>query len=105
MEIVPLFKSMWRSRTGPILVVAQVALTLAVIVNVAYIVVNRLTVVNEPTGIDIPNVFWVTVTPQDKDYNYAAAVQAEVLDMLRADPTLSDVRVRIVIEPKDPGKA
>jgi putative ABC transport system permease protein len=78
MEIRALFSSMWRSRTGPILVAAQVALTLAVVVNVAYIVQQRLEVVNKPTGIDIENIFWLSVQPQELQYNYAAAVQADL---------------------------
>jgi putative ABC transport system permease protein len=78
MEIKALLSSMWRSRTGPILVAAQVAVALAVIVNVAYVVVQRLDTVNKDTGIDIANIFWVTVAPQDMDYNYAAAVQEDL---------------------------
>src|SRR5262245_57458705 len=78
MEIGALLSSMWRNRTGPILVAAQVALTLAVVVNVAYIVQDRVKTASKPTGIDIPNVFWVTLAPQDTDYNYAAAVQSDL---------------------------
>jgi putative ABC transport system permease protein len=78
MEIRALLSSMWRSRTGPILVAAQVALTLAVVVNVAYIVQQRLTIVTKPTGIDIDNIFWLQVQPQELEYNYAAAVQADL---------------------------
>jgi putative ABC transport system permease protein len=69
---------MWRNRTGPLLVAAQVALTLAVVVNVAYFIQWRLSVMNRPTGIDMANVFSVVVAPQEKEYNYAAAVQADL---------------------------
>jgi len=78
MEIRALLTSMWRSRTGPILVATQVALTLAVVVNVAYIVQQRLVTVNKDTGIDIQNVFWLVIQPQELDYNHAAAVQADL---------------------------
>jgi putative ABC transport system permease protein len=78
MEIRALLSSMWRSRTGPLLVAAQVALTLAVVVNVAYIVQQRMENSNRDTGIDIPNVFWVLVSAQDTDYNFAAAVQEDL---------------------------
>jgi putative ABC transport system permease protein len=78
MEIRALLTSMWRSRTGPILVAAQVALTLAVVVNVAYIVQQRIAVASRDTGIDIPNIFWVIVSAQDNDYNFAAAVKADL---------------------------
>jgi putative ABC transport system permease protein len=78
MEIRALLSSMWRSRTGPILVAAQVALTLAVVVNVGYIVQQRVIQVTKPTGIDIENVFWLTVAPQETEYNYAAAVRSDL---------------------------
>jgi putative ABC transport system permease protein len=78
MEIRALLTSMWRSRTGPILVAAQVALTLAVVVNVAYIVQQRLVTVNKETGIDIPNIFWLAIQPQELNYNHDAAVRADL---------------------------
>jgi putative ABC transport system permease protein len=78
MEIRALLSSMWRSRTGPMLVAAQVALTLAVVVNVAYIVQQRIALANRDTGIDIPNIFWVLVSAQDTDYNFAAAVKEDL---------------------------
>ena len=51
MEIRALLSAMWRNRTGPILVAAQVAITLAVVVNVGYVVQLRLKNVAEPTGL------------------------------------------------------
>lgn len=79
MEIRALLSSMWRSRTGPLLVAAQVALSLAVVVNVAYIVQQRVTTATRPTGIDVANIFWVAMQPQNPmNYNYAAAVEADL---------------------------
>jgi putative ABC transport system permease protein len=85
MEIRALLSAMWRSRTGPILVAAQVAITLAVVVNVTYIVQQRLTNAAQPTGLDVPNLFWVTSTAYRPDYNHEAAVRAD-LDYLQALP-------------------
>jgi putative ABC transport system permease protein len=78
MEIRALLSSMWRSRTGPILVAAQVAVTLAVVVNVAYVVEQRVSLATRDTGIDIPNIFWVIVAAQDIDYNFGAAVHEDL---------------------------
>ena len=55
MEIRALLSAMWRSKTGPLLVAAQVAITLAVVVNVAYLVQQRLADANKPTGLDLDN--------------------------------------------------
>jgi putative ABC transport system permease protein len=78
MEIKSLLSSLWRSKTGPLLVSAQVAITLAVLVNVAYIVHERLVEIGKPTGIDLDNTFWMYTQPTSKDFNYAAAVKADL---------------------------
>lgn len=78
MEIRALLSAMWRSRTGPILVAAQVAITLAVVVNVGYVVQLRLQNVAEPTGIDVPNIFWVVSQAYTPEYNHAVTVQADL---------------------------
>jgi putative ABC transport system permease protein len=78
MEIRALLSALWRSRTGPVLVAAQVAITLAVVVNVAYIVQQRLSDTNKPTGIDLDNMFWVGIDTLDTSYNQAAAVPVDL---------------------------
>lgn len=78
MEIRALLSAMSRSKTGPFLVAAQVALTLAVLVNMAYIVQQRLADASRPSGMDFGNMFWVTTRPSSHDYNYAAAVKADL---------------------------
>jgi putative ABC transport system permease protein len=60
MEILALLQALWRSRTGPLLVALQVALALAVLVNVGYVIVQRVETINRPTGLDLENMFWVT---------------------------------------------
>ncbi|MBX5460066.1 MAG: ABC transporter permease [Steroidobacteraceae bacterium] len=85
MEIRALVSAMWRNRTGPILVAAQVAITLAVVVNMAYLIQQRLETAAKPTGIDINNIFWVHLEAIDPEYNYEAAVRAD-LDYLNALP-------------------
>jgi putative ABC transport system permease protein len=78
MEIRALLSALWRSKTGPLLVAAQVALTLAVVVNMAYIVRQRLADAGMPTGLDLNNMFWITTQASTADYNYPAAVKADL---------------------------
>ncbi len=85
MEIRALLSALWRNRTGPILVAAQVAITLAVVVNVGYIVQLRLANVSEPTGLDVPNIFWVVSQAYTPEYNHEVTVQAD-LDYLHSLP-------------------
>ncbi len=78
METRALLSAMWRSRTGPLLVAAQVAITLAVVVNVAYIIQQRLANMDRPTGLDVPNIFWLTSHSFGEDYNHVPTVQADL---------------------------
>ena len=78
METRAMLSAMWRSRTGPILVAAQVAITLALIVNVAYIINQRLAMISEPTGMDVDNIFWLRSQAYSPDYNHEATVRADL---------------------------
>ena len=78
MEIRSLLKSLWRSKTGPLLVSAQVAITMAVLVNVAWVVEQRIEQANQPTGLDLNNMFWIYTQALSKDYNYENAVKADL---------------------------
>jgi putative ABC transport system permease protein len=57
----------------------QVAITLAVLVNVAYIVRQRVEEVSKPTGMDLDNLFWIAMGASSRDYNYSAAVKADLM--------------------------
>ena len=78
MRIRTLLIALWRNKTGPLLVSAQVAITLAVIVNVAYVVEQRIAQIRKPTGLDVDNIFWLHVKASSKDYPYANAVKADL---------------------------
>jgi putative ABC transport system permease protein len=78
MEIRALLSAMTRNKTGPLLVAAQIALTLAVVVNMAYLVRQKLEDAGKPTGLDLNNMFWIATKALTTDYNYVAAVKADL---------------------------
>jgi putative ABC transport system permease protein len=80
-----LLSALMRNKTGPLLVGAQVAITLTVLINVAYIVEQRLVEIGKPSGLDLNNMFWIYTEVTSKDYNYAAAVKSD-LDYLNSLP-------------------
>ena len=55
MEIRPIASSMFRNRTGPILICLQIALTLALVVNSIFIIQLQLAKIARPLGTDIDN--------------------------------------------------
>jgi putative ABC transport system permease protein len=61
MEIRPILSSLRRSKTGAVLIAAQVALTLAILSNAAFVVRDRLALSARPTGAVEPEVFVIRV--------------------------------------------
>jgi hypothetical protein len=49
MEVRHMVSALWRSRTGPILIATQIAIALAVLVNVTYLIVQRLDIYTQST--------------------------------------------------------
>jgi putative ABC transport system permease protein len=63
MEIRPIFSAMLRNKTAPILVAMQVAISLAILANAAYVVNLRMENANRPSGVrEENNIFRVQVT-------------------------------------------
>lgn len=84
-HIRPLLSSLRRNPTGAVLVVLQVAITLAVLVNAAWIVTRRIGKIDEPTGIDTRDTFQIGVSGSSKRFNIAHA-ESEDLAYLRSLP-------------------
>ena len=63
MEIRPIFSALMRNKTAPLLIAAQVALTLAIVCNALYIIQDRLATAARPSGVDEPNVSELRLYP------------------------------------------
>jgi putative ABC transport system permease protein len=57
MEIFPIFQALRRSKMGAVIISIQIALTLAMISNIATIVASRAALFTRPTGMDEANLF------------------------------------------------
>lgn len=81
----PLLSSLLRSPTGAILVTLQVAITLAVLVNAAFLVSQRIARIERPTGIDTGDTFGIILGGISNKFNVRRA-QSEDLAYLRSLP-------------------
>jgi len=77
MEIRPILSSMLRSKTAPLLIAAQVALTLAIVCNALYLINDRLATASRPTGADEQNLSEIRFYPH--------RVISDLQDMQRRD--------------------
>ena len=87
MEVRPIVSALLRNRTGALLVALQIAITLAVLCNAAFIVQQRLVKMDRPSGYDEDNLVTLQVVSLDRPGKEAgrAAIAAD-LRALRAMP-------------------
>jgi putative ABC transport system permease protein len=85
MEIRPILSALLRSKTGAVLVAAQVALTLAILCNALFVVNARLHTSSRPTGVDEDAVFQIFYIGAG-EVDDPAAMQQRDLEALRAIP-------------------
>jgi putative ABC transport system permease protein len=78
MTIRPILSALLRNKTGAILVAIQIALTLAVVVNSVYIIVQRIEKIGRPTGIDEHNIFLVNTLNYASDFPFAASIREDL---------------------------
>lgn len=85
MEIAPIAKTLLRNRVGPLLLMLQVAVTLAFLANAFYIVGDRIGQMSRPIGVDTENLFRINVTGLDETYESASALPADLEAVRRVD--------------------
>jgi len=89
-EIQPILHSMRRSKTGAVLVAAQIALTLAIVCNALFIVKARLASAQRPSGVVEDEVFQLLYSEIGEPTDPFGPMQRD-LDALRAIPGVKHV--------------
>lgn len=85
MELRPILSAMLRNKTGAILVGLQIAITLAVVANSVFIIMQRVEKIGRPPGIDSDNLFFVQSYGFGPTYDQRDTVRRD-LDLIRALP-------------------
>src|SRR5262245_56198392 len=85
MEIRPICSAMLRNKTGVILVGLQIAITLAVVANALFIIMQRIEKMGRPSGIDSANILFGQSFGFGPNYDHRATV-ARDLQLLREQP-------------------
>jgi putative ABC transport system permease protein len=77
--------AMLRNKTGPLLVALQIAVTLAIVINSLFIIVQRIDKMNRDPGIDIDNVIVAYVRGFGADFDVADSVTNDI-DHIKSIP-------------------
>ncbi|TKB51697.1 ABC transporter permease [Ferrimonas aestuarii] len=85
LELRPMLSAMLRNKVGPILIILQLALTLAIVANAAFIIVERLALMKLPSGVAESEVLSFTVIENDPSINIGNQRRADI-ESLKAIP-------------------
>lgn len=88
----PMMSSLMRSKTGPLLVALQIAVTLAIVINSVFIVVQRVELINRETGMDVENVIITYVRGFGDDYDIVSSVTNDI-DLIKSIPGVTAATV------------
>jgi len=73
-EFRPILSALSRHKTSSVLVIIQIGVTLAIVVNATYIIKQRIDKTNRPTGIDVENIIVAQVRGIEEGYDAKASV-------------------------------
>ncbi len=79
MGLGPMMSSLMRSKTGPLLVALQIAVTLAIVINSLYIVVQRVERMNRDPGMDIDNVIITYVRGFGENFDVVDSITNDII--------------------------
>jgi putative ABC transport system permease protein len=88
----PMLSALLRNKTGPLLVALQIAVTLAIVINSLFIIVQRIEKMNRPTGIDVDNVIVVYVRGFGTDFDVVASIRNDI-DLIKSIPGVVNATV------------
>ena len=81
----PMMSSLLRNKTGPLLVALQIAVTLAIVINSLFIILQRVEKMNRPTGIDVDNVIVIYVRGFGADFDVVNSITNDI-DLIKSIP-------------------
>ena len=88
----PMLSALLRNKTGPLLVALQIAVTLAIVINSLFIILQRVEKMNRPTGIDVDNVLVVYVRGFGADFDVVASIGNDI-DLIKSIPGVVNATV------------
>ncbi|MCC2615351.1 ABC transporter permease [Aestuariibacter halophilus] len=89
LEIGPIFRALMRNKVGAVLIAIQIAITMTIIVNSVFMIVERNEKMQRQSGLDEANTFHISSVGFGEGFNPRSTVEAD-LAQLRALPGVVD---------------
>lgn len=88
-EIGPIFRALMRNKVGAVLIAIQIAVTMTIVVNSIFIILERSELMKRDSGIDEANSFYLSTTGFAADFNPQSTTN-EDLEAIRNTPGVLD---------------
>jgi len=92
MGFAPMMASLMRNKTAPMLVALQIAVTLAIVINSLFIILQRVEKMNRDSGMDVDSVIIASVRGFGENFDIIDSVRNDT-DMLKSIPGVLAVSV------------
>jgi len=89
LEFGPICRALLRNKVGAVLIALQIALTMTIVVNAIFIIVERQALMQRESGIDEANSFYLTSTGFGNDFEPKRVIEQD-LDVIRNTPGVID---------------
>lgn len=90
LDVIPIMKSLWRNKTGPLLIILQLSLTIAVVSTALFVVSERIAKIERPSGLAEKELFKLWMRQNSPDSDMEQIVKRDI-EIIRATPGVIDV--------------
>lgn len=95
-EIGPIFRALLRNKVGAVLIAIQIAVTMTIIVNSVFIIVERSQQMQRASGLDENNSFYLSSLGFGSDFNAKVSIEEDVNLLRRLPGVLNAVQINAV---------
>lgn len=89
LDLMPIMKSLWRNKTGPLLIILQLSLTIAVVSTALFVVSERIAKIERPSGLVEEELFKLWMRQNSPDADMEQIVERD-MEIIRATPGVID---------------
>ncbi|AZZ99230.1 FtsX-like permease family protein [Pseudoalteromonas sp. R3] len=92
-DLKPILSTLWRSKSAPLLLILQIAVTFTILVNAVYLIIQKEALLIEPSGLDEEVIFTLHTNVQSSEAEEMIALVKQDLRDVRALPSVENVTV------------
>lgn len=89
LDVIPIIKSLWRNKVGPLLIIIQLSLTIAVVSTGLFVVSERIATIERPSGMIEEGMFKIWMRENSPDADMEQITKRD-MDIIRAIPGVID---------------